>query len=188
MGYSAPEIDVAWKQSFSKTAYTEDKSPEEQLQLKNGDKIVFALDKIAQGYIRGMYGDKILASSDAFMQNSEELYFIEFKNQQQKNVDKKDVQAKALGNLMAVQLAFFPDKSIVELAEKAHFFVVFRDFSEKEKEYFEKLKERVGGYAQEEIICFGLRQYLERGLYRELHTIEVSKFNEIYSDSIFREA
>ena len=92
MRYTAPKNPEVWNKTLSQTAYTEDKPAEEQFDLEeNGEKVVLALDTVAKGYGKGLYGDKIIASCDALKQKDGELYFIEFKNQRQSNVDKKDV-------------------------------------------------------------------------------------------------
>ena len=51
MGYLTPPVNDAWKQTLTETAYTPDVSV--QLELKNGEAIVFDLDRIAKGFVKG---------------------------------------------------------------------------------------------------------------------------------------
>ena len=55
MGYLTPPINDAWKQTLTETAYTPDVSV--QLELKNGEAIVFDLDRVAKGFVKGLYGE-----------------------------------------------------------------------------------------------------------------------------------
>ena len=84
MGYLTPPVNDAWKQTLTETAYTPDVSV--QLELKNGEAIVFDLDRIAKGFVKGLYGDKIVSSCDAFISKNDDLFFIEFKNQRIANI------------------------------------------------------------------------------------------------------
>lgn len=74
MGYLTPPVNDAWKQTLTETAYTPDVSV--QLELKNGEAIVFDLDRIAKGFVKGLYGDKIVSSCDAFISKNDDLFFI----------------------------------------------------------------------------------------------------------------
>ena len=188
MGYSTPPVSESWKQTLTETAYTSDVPI--QLELKNGEVIVFGLDKIASGFVKGLYGDKIVSSCDAFIPKGDELYFIEFKNQRITNIKPKELAAKALGSLLVSQLAFFPQKSLEALSNHSHLFVVYKDQGlQGEPDYY---KEIMGTFAPlanltNEPIQIDLRRYLNYGLYCEIHTISVSQFNEFYSDLIFSE-
>lgn len=187
MGYAAPRIAEAWNQTLSKTAYTEDKPAEEQFDLKHGDEVVLALDAVAKGYVKGLYGDKIIASCDALKQKEGELYLIEFKNQKQSNVNQKDVQAKAFGSLIVIQAALYPEESLVSLMQRSNVFVVFQDHRPEEEEDYLNIVKKFGEYAgvSNEPIWFGLRQCLERGICKTVHTISVSEFNNTYSEKLF---
>ena len=110
MGYLTPPVNDAWKQTLTETAYTPDVSV--QLELKNGEAIVFDLDRIAKGFVKGLYGDKIVSSCDAFISKNDDLFFIEFKNQRIANIKSNELAAKALGSLLVAQLAFFPQRSL----------------------------------------------------------------------------
>lgn len=186
MGYLTPPVNNVWKQTLTETAYTPDVSV--QLELKNGDAIVFDLDRIAKGFVKGLYGDKIVSSCDAFISKNDDLFFIEFKNQRIANIKSKELAAKALGSLLVAQLAFFPQRSLEALSDHSHLFVVYKDQDLKgEPDYY---KEIMGTFAPlanlpKEPIQFDLRRYLNCGLYHEIHTISVSHFNEFYSDLIF---
>lgn len=185
MGYTAPKIQENWKQKMSETAYTADKM--QQLPLKHGNESVLALDCIAKSYIKGLYGDKIIASCDALKQKGGELYFIEFKNQRQSNIDKKDVQAKIFGSIVVVQAGLYPEESLASLMRRSNIFVVFQDHQPENEEDYLKLVKKLGEFAgmSDEPIWFGLRQYLERGICKEVHTVSVSQFNDTYSDMLF---
>ncbi len=188
MRYTAPKNPEVWNKTLSQTAYTEDKPAEEQFDLEeNGERVVLALDTVAKGYGKGLYGDKIIASCDALKQKDGELYFIEFKNQRQSNVDKKDVQAKAFGSLIMVQAALYPEESLASLMQRSNVFVVFQDHRPEEEEDYLNIVKKFGEFAGEsgEPIWFGLRQCLERGICKSVHTISISEFNHTYSEKLF---
>lgn len=186
MSYIAPPIPEAWKCSLTAASYSSDAI--QQFTLKYGDQDVFNLDKIASGYVRGLNGDRSLSSADALLKDKNgELYFIEFKNQPRRNINSNEVQAKALSSLLVSQVALYPNVSLHEMSEKSHFYVIFKDTPDEEPDYFQKTAEKFGAYAgmSDEILWFDLRKHLEKGLYKDIHTISLSVFESKYSKSIF---
>lgn len=185
MSYIAPNVAQAWICTLNDSAYSPDVS--NQFNLRYGNELVYGLDKIASGYVRGLYGDKSISSSDALKIKGNDLYFIEFKNQPNSNINAKDVQAKALASLLVSQIALFPQKSLSEISQNAHFYVVYKDSPLGNDDYYRKTVEKFGKFAEisGEPLLFGLRRYMEIQLFRDVHTIPVSVFDKKYSLSIF---
>lgn len=185
MSYIPPAVVKAWICTLDDSAYSRDVP--KQFKLKYGNELVYNLDKIASGYIRKLYGNKSIFSSDALKIKGDDLFFIEFKNQPQSNVNSEDVQAKALASLLVLQIALFPEKSLSEISQKSHFYVIYKDSTLGNNDYYQKTVNKLGDFAKvvDEPILFGLRHHMEAGLYNDIHTIPVSIFEEKYSTGIF---
>lgn len=155
------------------------------LPLKNSEKLVVNLDSISSSYIKNLYGKKALSSCDALFCKNDKYYFIEFKNQVEKNIDSNDVRAKAFSSLLIANFVLCPQCSISELSNQSDLFVVFKD--SKEPNYLNKLASELKILANlsGEPLFFNLREYVDKGIYKEIHTIPASVFNEKYSDYIF---
>ncbi len=136
-------------------------------------------------YIKNLYGKKALSSCDALFCKNDKYYFIEFKNQVEKNIDSNDVRAKAFSSLLIANFVLCPQCSISELSNQSELFVVFKD--SKEPNYLNKLASELKILANlsGEPLFFNLREYVDKGIYKEIHTIPASVFNEKYSDYIF---
>ena len=183
MPYKAPSPSNAWTCTLNQSAVSADQS--QPFQLTFGDELVFNLDKIASGFIKKLYGNKTLSSVDAFKEKDGEFYFIEFKNQPQKNIDSNSVRAKAFSSLVVLQFALHPELSLAEISEKAHFYVVFQDDPQN---YFEKTTQTIAKYAgfSDEPIYFDLRKYyFNNKLYKDIHTVSFSVFESKYIGLIF---
>ena len=183
MSISAVSIPAHWKATLQETAFSQDaKLP---LPLKHGKETVLNLDKVASSYIKNLYGDKVLASCDALFCKNGKYYFIEFKNQDEKNVSSNDVRAKTFSSILIANLLLCPQCSISDLSSNSELFVVFKDSDE--PNYINKLAYKLNllSNLSGEPLFFKLRPYIDNGMYKDIHTIPVSVFNNQYSDSIF---
>ena len=163
-------------------AKTDDKL-EQQLELCDGDELAIDLDNLC-GLLKKMNGNQLMASCDAFVDKNGEYYFIEFKNQPVKNIRENEVQKKELISPVIVQMLLKSDESFASISDKSHLYVVYQD---DESDYFGKIQGKMYEYAklEGEPLRFGLRLHADRRLYKEIRTIPLSIFNDVYSKRIF---
>ena len=170
-----------YQKTLSECANTKDKT--EQLELWNGDEKAIALDDMCT-LLKKMNGNQQVSSCDAFIDRNEEYYFIEFKNQPVKNIEIVDVQKKAFISPIIVQMLLKQNESFESISEKSHLYVVYQD---DESDYYGKIQNKVHEFAKldGEPLKFGLKLHAKNRLYKEIRTIPLSIFNNVYSKKMF---
>ena len=126
------------------------------------------------------------------------IYFIEFKAQPSKNVEKEDLQGKAFESLYAAALSALGDCPMAHIRANAEFVVVFKRLSDSTKTFYTQqseadfrkisnpirgrrgLRDRTGS-----TIYFDLDRFRKAGYYRDVHTFDETQFLEWATKTLF---
>lgn len=155
--------------------------------LLDSDVQAYDFDKLCKS-LKKMRGNSTLSSCDALVEKNDFIYLVEFKNQPNKNIDNMEIQKKAFDSVSQLLMTWARDTSQQDLSKKLLLFVIFHD-TEDDKS-FEKIRNKTYSFAKPdkaEPLLFGIHDDL-KSLYREVHTIDISKFVEKYYPACFEGA
>lgn len=173
--------------TLEECSVNDDKVPVTHLQDK-----VYCFDDLSQAegdeYRRG----KKLCSADGVYLNTDgNIFFFEFKNAPHNQVPYKSIYQKMHDSILTWQICQASDKSLDELMKKSTYFVIYNDsryngVKENESPSIEKMKSRMKMLAKSETesVLWGLDLFLG-SFYKEIHTIDVEKFEREYAPKIF---
>ena len=166
--------------TLGKTSYSVDKNS----YLLNSDIQAYDFDKLCKS-LKNMRGDSTLSSCDALVENGDSVYLIEFKNQPNKNINNKEIQKKAFDSVTQLLVTWARESSQQALSQRLVLFVVYHNPVDDES--FEKIRNKTLSFTksdQTEPLLFGINDDL-KSLYREVHTIDISDFQEKYYPKCF---
>jgi hypothetical protein len=147
--------------------------------------VVYNFDRMSAA-IKGLRGDEQLASCDALYESDGEIYLIEFKNQPSRNIKTNDIQRKLFDSLAQLLVVWRKSVSCEELSGKIHAYVVFNNGGKDVS--FEAIRNKNYTLAYpttpDEPVLFDLRSKLSL-LFKEIHTVDIGRFNDVYRDRIF---
>lgn len=162
-----------YETTLGKTSYSVDKN---SYLLDSGIQ-AYDFDKLCNS-LKSMRGKSPLSSCDALVEKDDSVYFIEFKNQPNKNINNAEIQKKAFDSVTQLLITWARDTSQQALSKKLVLFVVYHNPADDES--FEKIRNKTFSFTesdQKEPLLFGINDDLKR-LYREVHTIDISDFQE----------
>ena len=144
--------------------------------LIDADDLVYNFDGIAKHLYEELQRKEPVASCDALLNNGEQYYFFEFKNQTQKKVERSQMAKKAFQSFNLFRLAIEQELSVDETRDHSTLFVIYAD--EGGTESFQSFRDKMCKLAKmpgDESILFDLRA-IEGKLYRKIHTVSASDF------------
>lgn len=148
---------------------------------------VYILDEIAKKIASALEIDTP-SSCDSVVVRDEDIYLIEFKNRDYKDItskDKREIRKKAYQSQELILSTFLKDKTIQYVAEHVQLFVVFKSM-ESSPESFGKISETLNRLANgdtPEIKC-KLAKF-EGTFYKTVRTVSKDDFEKIYMPQIF---
>ncbi len=136
------------------------------------------------------YFTKDFCTVDALYETSTEprsLYFIEFKAQPSTNVEEGDIWAKAFESPYAAALGPLEGWTMEEIRRCSEFVLVVKNITDKTRGYyntgkdFNRISDPILKWAgrkdgENKSIYFGLEQFREKELYRDVHTFSEEQF------------
>ncbi|MBR3569830.1 MAG: hypothetical protein IKN96_03370 [Oscillibacter sp.] len=134
----------------------------------------YKLDGVTAKVCQKLRGGMTLSGCDAYLKNNGVHWFIEFKNQEPKDIDPEDIRKKAYDSVSTVRMAVDQTITLDNLCQNAVFLVVYRD---EEPATEDAIERKTAEFAGMRHIRWKLGQ-IEGKLYREVHTIPVTKFRE----------
>ena len=155
--------------------------------LIESDFRAYKLDTLTVRVCRELRNGQTLSGCDAYLKANGIYWFIEFKNQYARAISQKTIQQiwrKAYDSISTVRMAIDQTIPLDELCQNAKFLVVFRDEEEKGLDAF---KRKTAGLAKEEYPIYLELRKIEGKLYREVHTIPVTEFQDTWIPQIWGE-
>ncbi len=174
-------INIEKYKGSLKQASLDDKN-NESLIIDDTPDVLYILDDIAKEIAKNMEIDTP-SSCDSVAVKGEDIYLIEFKNRDYKNItsnDKRDIRKKAYQSRELLLSTFLCDKTIQYIAEHVHLWVVFKSM-ENESESFGKIVQKFNRYAngeKPEIKC--KLGFFEGTFYKEIRTMSKDEFETRY--------
>ncbi|MBQ9348935.1 MAG: hypothetical protein IJT94_16615 [Oscillibacter sp.] len=176
------EIGLRWE-NYRKTLSEASRDDSADVSLIDSPCKAYKLDDYSVKVCRKLRGGVTLAGCDAFCESGGTFWFIEFKNQDAKDIDAEEIRKKAYDSISTVRMAVDQEITLDELCGRAVFLVVYRDEDPSAEDAIERA---VAGLAGMYPIRWGLRKILGK-LYREIHTIPAAAFCEKWIPVIWGE-
>ncbi|MBQ9492462.1 MAG: hypothetical protein IJR54_01840 [Oscillibacter sp.] len=168
------EISKFRKEDYNKPLSKASLDDNKKLPLIDDDtRAACKLDDLTKRICEELRDAQPLAGCDAYLLANGTHWFMEFKYQKSKNVDRKQIWRKACDSISTVRMAIDQTITLDDLCRNAEFFVVFQDEEEKGLDAF---KQKMAGYAKKEYPVYWELRKIEGKLYREVHTIPKSEF------------
>lgn len=141
---------------------------------------VYLLDEISKE-IAKEYEIDIPSSCDALCTHQENIFIIEFKNREYKDItpkDKRDIRKKAYRTPEILLNNFYRDWTMDDLAKHAVLLIVFKNMQNKE-ESFGRIVEKFNQWANESSLPIKCKLAKFKGVfYKDVHTIGKEEFEE----------
>lgn len=177
------EIDKFRKEDYEKPLSQASRDENKKLPLIDDDThIVCKLDDLTKRICEELRDGQASAGCDAYLEANGTHWFIEFKYQKSKNVDRKQIWRKAYDSICTVRMAVNQTIPLDDLCQNAVFLVVFQDEEEKGLDAF---KQKTAGYAKKEYPVYWELRKIEGKLYREVHTIPATEFQATWIPRIW---
>lgn len=152
--------------------------------LIESDFQAYKLDTLTVQVCRELRNGQTLSGCDAYLKSNGTYWFIEFKNQYADTINQKTVQQiwrKAYDSVSTVGMAIEKTITLDDLCHNAAFLVVFRD---EEEAGLDAIQKQVSNLSEDEPVYWGLRK-IEGKLYREVHTIPATEFQQTWIPRIW---
>ena len=139
-------------------------------------------DALTEKVCATLRGGQSASSCDAYLETNGVHYFIEFKNEPSKNVDRQEIWRKAYDSIATMRMAVNQAIALDDLCRNTILLVVFQDEEQKGLDAF---KQKTAGFAKEEYPVYWELRSIAGKLYREVHTIPVTEFRETWIPRIW---
>lgn len=150
--------------------------------IENDDVKVYLLDEMAKD-IAGIYDMDIPSSCDSVCINEEEVFVIEFKNREYKDLtpkDKREIRKKAYQTSELLLNSIFRNQAMEDIVDHTTLFIVFRNMKDREKS-FGKIADKLNQLANGDVPKIRCKLGQFKGtFYKNIYTIGKEDFEKIY--------